>query len=97
MFIKSILRRAIAKFELGRFADATFDLRSFLKFEPKNPRAADLMRQMFEPVLMSEIISSTVVGHYLRRALTKFYDSSNPYMATQLNIRTSLLRFTVTF
>jgi hypothetical protein len=55
------------------------------------------MRQMFEPVLMSEIVCSTFVGHYLRRALTKFYDSSNPYMATQLNIRTSLLRFTVTF
>jgi hypothetical protein len=94
-FRKSLLRRAIAQFELKCFDDAIVDLRVFFKLESKNPRAIEMMRKMTGSESTSEIIRSTFVGHCLRRALKRVDNRPGGYEANRYNFFVSLLRVTV--
>jgi hypothetical protein len=46
LFLKSVLRRATAKIQMGNLADAAVDLRHFLRFEPNLSKAIEMMRKI---------------------------------------------------
>jgi hypothetical protein len=69
-FAKSILRRAIAKFEIRRFDEAIADLRKLFKYDSKHPKALDLMRQMTGAETMPNFFRFAFARHRLRRAIS---------------------------
>lgn len=97
LFFKSILRRAVAYFELGKLIDSVVDLRNFLKSEPINPKAIEVIRKIIEPISMSDSMRFAFVGHYLRRGLTKieYHTSLSRLEASKLIFCPKLLRVTV--
>jgi hypothetical protein len=89
-FRKSIFRRAIANFELRRVSSAIVDLRHFLKLDSKNTEAIGFMRRITGPKPMSNLMRFAFVGHFLRRALSKF----NEDPICNADFRKLLLRIT---
>jgi len=75
-FNKSLLRRGIAHVESNKHEEATDDLRSFLRMEPKNQQAVNYLRRVFSFAKSSDVLRKSFIGHYLRRAVIK----SNPML-----------------
>jgi hypothetical protein len=94
-FLKSVLRRATAQFEAGKFTDAAVDVRHFLKFEPKISKAIDLMRKIVEPGPMTDLMRFSFVGHHLRRVLSKFDSHPTGMYFSKKMLSHNLLRVSV--
>jgi len=71
-FKKSLLRRGIAHVESNKHEEATDDLRSFLRMEPKNQQAVNYLRRVFPFAKLSDALRKSFIGHYLRRELIKW-------------------------
>jgi hypothetical protein len=95
LFVKSILRRAIAQFELGRHIESTVDLRSVLKSDPKHPKAIQLMRKIMGYELNSESMRSAYVRHHLRRSIIELIHASNSSIYDKFRFTRAMLRVTV--
>jgi hypothetical protein len=93
-FLKSVLRRATAKIELEKFAEAAVDLRHFLKFEPKLSKAIEMMRKIVEPTPMTDLMRFSFIGHRLCRALSKIDYSPSRLGVSQFKFRQSLINVT---
>jgi hypothetical protein len=92
-FAKSILRRAVAKFELRYLDEAIADLRKFFKYDSKHPKALDLMRQMTGAETMPNFFRSVFAGHRLRRAISCGHVNFD--LSTHKKFRLAMLRIMV--
>jgi hypothetical protein len=94
-FLKSVLRRGIAQFELGHYAEATVDLRSVLKVDPKHLKSIQFMRQITGPELNSEAMRSAYLRHYFRRLMITLISAPDRLVENTPWFNQCMLRVTI--